>query len=404
LLAVNRAAVGDQRVALLSLSLDRLRQINNTLGFPAGDTLLRAVARRLTGILPPSTAVARLTGNQFAIVLPAPRSREDVAAITEEVIDSLSRSFSLPGHAVFVTTSVGIALFPDDSQDISTLLRQADAALDWAKGQKSNSYRFYRSDMPVVSGDELQLETWLRYAVERQEFEVRYQPKQSLRTGRIEGAEALIRWHHPDYGYVSPARFIPLAEETGLITVIGEWMLRTVCTQAAEWLAQGLPPVKIAVNLSSVQLNQSQLCEVLKQILADTGLPTQYLELEVTETALMQDISTALGLLHQLKDLGVGLAIDDFGTGYASLGYLRELPIDILKIDTCFVRGADHDYKNQAILQRIIGLAHDLSLLVVAEGVETEAELALLRSYDCDLVQGFLIGAPMTAAELVARL
>lgn len=181
-------------------------------------------------------------------------------------------------------------------------------------------------------------------------------------------------------------------------------MLRAVCTQAAQWLAEGLPPVKIAVNLSSVQLNQSQLCEVLKQILADTGLPTQSLELEVTETALMQDISTALEILHQLKDLGVGLAIDDFGTGYASLSYLRELPIDILKIDTCFVRGADHDPKNQAILQRIIGLAHDFSLLVVAEGVETEAELALLRSYDCDLVQGFLIGAPMTAAELVACL
>jgi diguanylate cyclase (GGDEF)-like protein len=404
MLAVNRAAVGNQRVALLSLSLDRLRQINNTLGFPAGDTLLRAAARRLTGILPPSTAVARLTGNQFAIVLPAPKHREDVVAITENVIDSLSRSFSLPGHAVFVTTSVGIALFPDDTQDISVLLRQADAALDWAKGQKSNSYRFYHSDMPVVSGDELQLETWLRYAVERQEFEVRYQPKQSLKTGRIEGAEALIRWHHADHGYISPARFIPLAEETGLITPIGEWMLRTVCTQAAQWLAQGLPPVKIAVNLSSVQLNQSQLCEVLKQILADTGLPTQSLELEVTETALMQDINTALGLLHQLKDLGVGLAIDDFGTGYASLSYLRELPIDILKIDTCFVRGADHDPKNQAILQRVIGLAHDFNLLVVAEGVETEAELALLRRYDCDLVQGFLVGAPMTAAELVARL
>ncbi|MGD1907541.1 MAG: putative bifunctional diguanylate cyclase/phosphodiesterase [Leptolyngbyaceae cyanobacterium] len=402
MLAINRASVGNQRVALLLLSLDRLRQINNTLGFPAGDTLLRAAARRLTGILPPSTAVARLTGNQFAIVLPAPKHREDVAAITEEVIDSLSRSFSLPGHAVFMTTSVGIALFPDDTQDISTLLRQADAALDWAKGQKSNSYRFYHSDMPVVSGDELQLETWLRYAVERQEFEVRYQPKQSLKTGRIEGAEALIRWHHADHGYVSPARFIPLAEETGLITPIGEWMLRTVCTQVAQWLAQGLPPVKIAVNLSSVQLNQSQLCDVLKQILSDTGLPTQYLELEVTETALMQDITQALGLLHQLKDLGVGLAIDDFGTGYASLGYLRELPIDILKIDTCFVRGADRDPKNQAILQRIIGLAHDLNLLVVAEGVETHAELELLRSYRCDLVQGYLVGAPMAAAELEA--
>ncbi len=402
--AIQRAAAGNQPVALLSVSLDRLRQVNNTLGYPAGDTLLRATARRLTGILPRSTAVARLTGNQFAIVLPAPRDRSTVIQIVEDIFDSLSRSFSLPGQDVFITTSIGIAIFPDDTDDISTLLRQADAALDWAKLQKSNSYRFYRADMPVVSGDELQLETWLRYALEREEFEVCYQPKQSLATGHIAGAEALIRWRHPEHGYISPARFVPLAEETGLIVPIGEWVLRTVCQQVATWFHSGQNTCAVAVNLSSVQLNQPQLCQILGDILAETHLPAEYLELEVTETALMQDIEPALALLHRLKQLGVRIAIDDFGTGYASLGYLRQLPIDTLKIDTCFVRGAPEQPKNQVILRHIIAMAHNLHLKVVAEGVETPEEMALLQDYGCDLIQGYWVGAPMVAADLAAQL
>ncbi|MBE7381894.1 MAG: EAL domain-containing protein [Leptolyngbya sp. SIO1E4] len=402
--AMQRAAIGQQRVALLSLSLDRLRQVNNTLGYPAGDTLLRATARRLTGSLPRSTAVARLTGNQFAIVVPAPPDQATIAAIAEDIFDSLSRSFSLPGQEVFVTTSIGIAIFPDDTDDLSTLLRQADAALDWAKLQKSNSYRFYRPDMPVVSGDELQLETWLRYALERQEFEIYYQPKHSLQTNRIEGAEALIRWRHPEHGYISPARFVPLAEETGLIVPIGDWVLRTVCAQVARWLHDGQRPISVAVNLSSVQLNQSNLCQILDDILKETHLPPDHLELEVTETALMQDVETALTLLHRLKELGVRLAIDDFGTGYASLGYLRQLPIDILKIDTCFVRGIDQDTKNQIIIKRVIEMAHDLNLKVVAEGVEMQSEMELLRGYHCDLIQGYWVGLPMVAAELAQKI
>ncbi|MEM0980014.1 MAG: EAL domain-containing protein [Cyanobacteria bacterium P01_H01_bin.58] len=402
--AIQRAASGHQPVALLSVSLDRLRQVNNTLGYPAGDTLLRATARRLTGSLSRSTAVARLTGNQFAIILPAPKDRSTILQVVEEIFDSLSRSFSLPGQDVFITTSVGIAIFPDDTEDISTLLRQADAALDWAKLQKSNSYRFYRADMPVVSGDELQLETWLRYALERQEFEVCYQPKQSLKTDRIAGAEALIRWRHPEHGYISPARFVPLAEETGLIVQIGEWVLRTVCKQVAAWFHSGQHTCSVAVNLSSVQLNQPKLCQILADILAETQLPAEYLELEVTETALMRDIEPALALLHRLKKLGVRVAIDDFGTGYASLGYLRQLPIDILKIDTCFVRGAPQEPKNQIILKHIIAMAHNLNLKVVAEGVETPEERALLKEYGCDLIQGYWVGAPMIANDLAVQL
>lgn len=398
---LGRAARVQQTVALLSVSLDRLRQINNTLGYPAGDTLLRAVARRLTSMLPRSTVVARLTGNQFAIILPAPRDHAAVAAIAEHIIDSLSQSFSLPEQEIFVTASIGIALFPENTKDISTLLRQADAALDWAKLQKSNSYQFYRPDMPVVSGDELQLETGLRHALKRQEFEIYYQPKQTLWNGKIEGAEALIRWHRPDHGDISPARFVPIAEETGLIVPIGEWVFRTACNQAAQWQRQVAAPFQVAINLSSVQLNQPDLCEVVHQILIESGLPAHHLQLEMTETALMQDVDAALVLLHQFKDLGVHVALDDFGTGYASLGYLRQLPIDTLKIDACFVRGVTEDRKNQAILQRIIALAHDLNLSVVAEGVEHPEEAALLKTYDCDAIQGYWVGSPMAATDLM---
>ncbi|MDB9526859.1 EAL domain-containing protein [Oscillatoria sp. CS-180] len=402
--AMRRAANGNQRVALLTLSIDRLRQVNNTLGYTAGDTLLRATARRLTGILPPSTAVARLTGNQFAIVVPAPQDRDTIVAIAEQIFESLGHSFSLPGQEVFMTASIGIALFPDDSEDINVLLRQADAALDWAKIQKSHSYRFYRKDMPVVSGDELQLETWLRYALERDEFEVWYQPKYSLSEDRIVGAEALIRWQHPESGYISPGHFVPLAENTGLIVPVGDWVLRTVCDQTAAWLRSGQPVVAIAVNLSSVQLNQSRLAQSIQNILTTTQLPPEHLELEVTETALMQDIESAIDLLQGLKALGVKIAIDDFGTGYASLAYLRQLPIDILKIDTSFVRDIPTETKNQIIVKRVTTMAHDLGLKVIAEGVETEEEMAVLKSYGCDLIQGYWVGTPMVAEELAKRL
>lgn len=399
--AIRRASAGKQRVALLTLSLDRLRQVNNTLGYAAGDMLLKAAAQRLAGILPRSSAVARLTGNQFAIVVPAPRNREAIVAIAEEIFDSLGHAFSLPGQEVFMTASIGVVIFPDDSQDISVLLRQADAALDWAKLQKSNSYRFYRSDMPVISGDELQLETWLRYALEREEFEVWYQPKYSLCQERIVGAEALIRWQHPEMGYISPARFIPLAESTGLIVPIGDWVMRAVCEQAAHWLEMGRSVVAIAVNLSSVQLNQPKLSQSLAHILQATQLSPKHLEIEVTETALMQDIDSAIALLNDLKGLGVNLAIDDFGTGHASLGYLRQLPIDILKIDSTFIRNIDAEAKNQTIVKYVIDMAHTLNLKIVAEGVETEAEMNTLKSFGCDLIQGYWVGPPIAANQFM---
>jgi diguanylate cyclase (GGDEF)-like protein len=403
--AIERAAndgYSPQRVALMTVSLDRLRQVNNTLGYAAGDSLLKAMAQRLVGIVPRASAVARLTANQFAIVVPAPPDRNTLRNLALTIFNSVSHSFALLRQEVFATISIGIALFPDDSTEINVLLRQADAALDRAKQQKSNSYQFYRVDMPMVSGDELQLETWLRYALERQEFEVRYQPQYSLSQQRIVGAEALIRWQHVEADYISPGRFIPLAEDTGLIVPIGNWVLRTVCRQAADWLNAGYPLAAIAVNLSSVQLNQADFVQLLKRLLTETQLPPAHLKLEVTETALMQNIDSAVALLQQLKILGVQIAIDDFGTGYASLSYLRQLPIDILKIDASFIRNLHQEPKNQAIVKHIIAMAHDLDLQVIAEGVELAAEAETLAAYGCDYIQGYWIASPLSAAALIA--
>lgn len=391
-------------VALLSISLDRLRQVNNTLGYPAGDEVLRAAARRLKASLPSSITIARLTGNQFAVILVGDLEPSALMSVANDLMGVLSQSFSLPGQEVFITTSIGIACYPQHSQDLPTLLRQADAALDWAKQQKSNYCQIYRADMPVVSGDQIALETWLRYALDRQEFEVFYQPQMTLSNGRIDGAEALIRWHHLTHGDISPSRFIPLSEETGLIVPIGEWVLRMACRQAKAWHLAGLGPFRISVNLSSVQLNQPDLSQFIATVLAETDLDPSTLELELTETALMRDADTAVQTLQALKQLGVKLALDDFGTGYSSLSYLKHLPIDTLKIDHCFVRGCATDPQNQAILQSVITLARCLGLSVVAEGIETEADLDFLQRQGCDVGQGHLIGLPLRAEALRSQL
>ncbi|MEO0869088.1 MAG: EAL domain-containing protein, partial [Cyanobacteria bacterium J06642_11] len=276
----------------------------------------------------------------------------------------------------------------------------ADAALEYAKRQKSSYCQFYQSEMTVATEYQLRLETWLRYALERNEFEVYYQPQLNLRTGQIEGAEALIRWNHPQAGSISPGRFIPLAEETGLIISIGQWVLETACRQARQWQDMNLDLRHMSVNLSSVQFNQGSLSQQVAETLQETGLSPQMLELEITETALMQDANAAVRTLNELKELGMRLAVDDFGTGYSSLGYLQKLPIDTLKIDNCFVRGVTHDHKNQVILQSAIQMGHDLGLCIIAEGVETLDEQSLLEAYHCDFVQGYLIGKPMSAQQL----
>ena len=388
-------------LAFMSLSLDRLRTVNTVMGYPSGDNLLRSAAQRLKSCLPDEAMLARLTANQFAIVLPNLDRHQQANETAEDLMDALKRPFSLPGgQEIFVTTSIGVAFLLHQSEDIKSLLRQADAALEYAKKQKSNYCQFYRSDMPVVLSDQIQMETWLRYALERDEFEVYYQPQLNLASGKIEGCEALIRWRHPEHGYISPAKFVPLAEETGLIVPIGQWVLETACAQSKRWQSQNLGMHYISVNISSVQFNQPDLIDSIKNTLASTGLTPEQLELEVTETALMQDAESAIAILLELKALGIRIAIDDFGTGYSSLSYLKQLPIDTLKIDNCFVRGATKDLKNQAILQSTIELAHRLDLMVVAEGIENPEEQTLLAQYDCDFLQGYWVGRPMSYADI----
>lgn len=402
--AIAAAHSSQHTLAFMSVSLDRLRLVNTVMGYPAGDELLKASAKRMKACLPPGATIARLTANQFAVVLPNLQRPQQARETAENLMDALSRPFSLPGQEVFVTTSIGIAFLLHQSEDIYSLLRQADAALEFAKKQKSNHCQFYRSDMPVAFSDQITMETWLRYALERSEFEVYYQPQLNLNSqaagGSVEGCEALIRWRHPEHGYISPAKFVPLAEDTGLIVEIGQWVLETACAQAKRWISMNMGMKYISINLSSVQFNQPNLIDSIKNTLATTGLAPHQLELEVTETALMQDAGSAIAILAELKGLGIRTAIDDFGTGYSSLSYLKELPIDTLKIDNCFVRGANHDAKNQAILQSTIELAHRLNLKVVAEGVENPEEQALLTRYQCDYLQGFWVGKPMSTAEI----
>ncbi|MEL6331690.1 MAG: EAL domain-containing protein [Cyanobacteria bacterium J06626_26] len=387
-------------VALLSLSLDRLRQINNILGYPAGDSLLQSASHRLRACLPTDITLARLTGNQFAIALGHVEQLTTVRTLATELMDALSRPFSLPGHEVFLTASVGVAMYPDNSQELPILMRQADAALEYAKRQKSSYCQFYQPNMTVATEYQIRLETWLRYALEREEFEVYYQPQLNLRTGHIEGVEALIRWHHPQAGTISPGLFIPLAEETGLIISIGEWVLETACKQARQWQTMNLGLRHMSVNLSSVQFNQGSLSQQVAHILQSSELAPHLLELEITETALIQDADAAVRTLNELKELGIQLAVDDFGTGYSSLSYLQKLPIDTLKIDNCFVRGVTTDPKNQVILKSAIQMGHDLGLCIIAEGVETIDEQSLLETYQCDFAQGYLIGKPMDAQKL----
>ncbi|MEO1126648.1 MAG: EAL domain-containing protein [Cyanobacteria bacterium J06639_16] len=402
--AIKVAKAEQHCVALLSLSLDRLRQVNNILGFRAGDQMLQATAQRLSACLPKATTVARLTGNQFVVLISKFSDPKTIHEVADEILDCLSRPFSLPGQEVFATISIGIAIYPDDSEDVKEILRQADAALEWAKHQKSNYVQFYRSDIPVVSSDAISLETALRYAVEREEFSLYYQPQMNTHSGLIAGAEALIRWPHPTEGYISPAQFVPLAEETGLIVPIGEWLFRKACTQIRQWQSIGLPPLQLSINLSSVQFNQPDLTELITDILHTTQLDPACLELEITETALMQDAEAAIAILKALKALGPRIAIDDFGTGYSSLSYLKQFPIDTLKIDNCFVRGVIADPKNQAIVKSVIQMAHSLDLTVIAEGIETEEELAFLADNHCDVVQGYFISRPLDATDMQACL
>jgi len=401
--ALARARWNQRVVALLFLDLDHFKLINDTLGHTYGDLLLNAVSQRLQARLRPGDTIARLGGDEFVLLLMDVAHADDVTTVAQEVLASFRDKFQLNGHEVFVSTSIGISLFPGDGADAETLLKNADTAMYRAKEEGRNTFQFFTADMNARVLHRLEMELGLRKALEREEFLLHYQPIVTFATGQISGVEALVRWQHPERGIVPPNDFIPVAEETGLIVPIGDWVLRTACAQNKAWQDAGLPPVRIAVNLSARQFNQTDLAATVRRALDETGLAPEWLELELTENILMQNAEASLATLERLHAMGVVLSIDDFGSGHSSFGYLKHFPIRTVKVDRDFVQHIATDADDAAIVSAIIAMAHRLKLKVVAEGVETEEQLFYLRSLRCDRLQGFLFSRPLPAEDF-ARL
>ena len=402
--AIRQSQRHGRAIAVLFIDLDRFKNINDTLGHDAGDRLLQEVARRLHSCLRESDTLARWGGDEFVATLEEFDSANDVALIARRVLETLAIAYLVDDRELVITASVGISAYPDDGHDAQSLLKAADIAMYRAKEAGKNNFQYYSPQMNVHSFERLTMETNLRRALERGEFLLHYQPKIDLHTGTLAGAEALIRWQHPDMGLVSPMQFIPLAEETGLIVPIGSWVLRTACAQARAWQEQGLQKMRMAVNISSRQFSQVGLLDEVVGVLDQSGLDADLLELEITESMLMDDPEQTVALLNELKAIGIHLAIDDFGTGYSSLAYLKRFPVSSLKIDRSFVKDVPFDADDVAITLAIVGLAHNLRIRVTAEGVETEAQRAFLRRHGCDEIQGYLVGRPLPIEEFVKLL
>ncbi|MDT4968257.1 MAG: hypothetical protein QOJ64_2994 [Acidobacteriota bacterium] len=393
--AVSQAEKSTKPLAVMFLSLDRFKKFNDTLGHLIGDQLLRRVAERLSTFVGDKDVIACFTSDEFAFLLTSVRDADDSAEVARGLAGVLEAPFQIEDQELYVTASIGIGLYPEDGADAQSLLKNSGAALYRAKRQGGNNYQFYTPDLNERALKRLALENQLRWAIERKEFRVYYQPQVRIDTGQIVGMEALVRWEHPELGLVSPAEFIPLAEDTGLISPIGEWVMRTACAQTKAWHECGFNSLHVSVNLSPRQFQQSDLLLVIERMLAETGLDPAFLELEVTESSVMKNAEAAIGTLRELKAMGIKISIDDFGSGYSSLSYLKHLPIDILKIDQSFVRDMTSDPRDAAIVMAIIQLAHSLDLTVNAEGVETDEQLRFLRLLRCDEMQGFLFCRPL---------
>ncbi|HAK61477.1 MAG TPA: hypothetical protein DCO77_14045 [Nitrospiraceae bacterium] len=416
--AIVQAERYERMSAMLFLDLDNFKRINDTFGHRIGDLLLKAVADRLKESVRDSDSVARQHadilnvtvarqgGDEFTVLLSEVRKPQDVARVAQRFLDKLARPFLLDGHEVFITASIGIAIYAIDGKDFESLLKNADAAMYHAKGQGKNNYQFYKQSMNATALEKLELENDLRRALARKEFLLYYQPQIDVRTGEIVGMEALIRWQHPVRGLVSPADFIPLTEETGLIVPIGEWVLQTACKQSKAWQAAGFAPIPVSVNLSSRQFRQRVLLQTIEQAMDASGLDCRHIVLEITESVVMQEQEASRALLVELASKGLRLAMDDFGTGYSSLSNLKRFPIDAIKIDRSFVMDITTDPDDAAITKAIIAMGRSLNLNVIAEGVETEEQLAFLYQQGCHMIQGFLISRPVPmeeAAKLLAR-
>lgn len=392
--AITQAHRKKHPVATLSLDIDRFKLINDTMGHPTGDLLLRLAAERLKSCLREDDSIARMGGDEFMILLPELAKAEDAAIVAQKTLDLFGEPFILYDQEVFVSVSIGISIYPSDGTDAQTIIKNADSAMYYAKEQGRNNYQFFTASLNTTAFERLSLENSLRKAIERKEFLVHYQPLVNLTNGTIIGAEALVRWLHPQKGLISPAQFIPVAEDTGLIIPIGEWVLREACKQNRLWHDRGYHTLKVSVNLSPRQFKAPTLVKSIANILAETGLEPQFLELEITESAAMENADFAISMLQDLKEMGIKISIDDFGTGFSSLSYLKRFPIDTLKIDQAFVRDIGTNPDEKEIVTAIIALARNLNLRVIAEGVETEEQLSFLKHKRCDEMQGFLFSKP----------
>jgi diguanylate cyclase (GGDEF)-like protein/PAS domain S-box-containing protein len=393
-----------QSLALMFIDLDRFKNINDSLGHQVGDLLLKEVAARMQGCIRKGDTLSRLGGDEFVVTLEGLQQAEDAIQVASKIIKALARPFEIGGHTLNTSCSIGISIFPDDADDDRALMKNADTAMYHAKEKGRNNYQFFSPEMNVRAVERHNLETALRLALEREEFSLHFQPQVDIRTSKVVGVEALLRWHHPERGLLSPTTFIAVAEESGLIEPIGQWVLRSACQRAKAWQDAGYPPLKMAVNISARQLNRPrEFARGLSRILSSTGLDPRYLELEMTESLLLQNADENIAVLRKLGQDGVRIAVDDFGTGYSSLAYLRQLPIDTLKIDRSFVRDLESDPEDAVIIHAVVAMAHSLDLLVTAEGVETRAQLEALARIGCDEYQGYLFSRPLPAPELAAR-
>lgn len=393
-----------QKVGVFMLDLDRFKVINDTLGHSVGDQLLQRTARRLSKSLRERDTVAHLNGDEFGFIIKSLDSEQEALKVAQRILNLLSPAFDIEGHELFITPSIGISFYPADGNDTETLIKNAEVAMYQMKEQGRNGYRLYANVMHATNFEQLYLENSMRQALEREEFMLYYQPLLDLATWQIVGCEALLRWKHPTRGMIPPNLWIPLAEETGLILPIGEWVLRTACQQNKAWQEAGAPTIRVAVNLSARQFQEQNLVEQITSIITESGLSPTLLELEITENIMMQDIERSEKHLCDLKKLGIHFSIDDFGTGYSSLNYLKRFSVDSLKIDRSFVSDVPQDRNDMAIVKAVISLAHNLNLSVIAEGVENEEQLAFLRTHDCDKMQGYFFSRPIPPDEFLALL